>query len=277
MLASRMVEVALPTQPASCTLKPGSAGRLIINADDWGRDRHTTQCILECARSGGVSSTSAMVFMEDSGRAAEVARECGIDAGLHLNFTTPFSAAECPARLRDHQERIARFLRRSRIAQAIFHPGLAGSFQYVVAAQIEEFRRLYHASPARIDGHHHMHLCANVILGRLLPAGVIVRRGFSRPAGTRGGLRQLYRTSVDRMLARRHRLTDYFFSLAPLEPVKRLEQIRELSTRFVVELATHPVNSGEYQFLCSDTSYRRAIGLEPVRGFVLPDLTSNTF
>ena len=34
---------------------------------------------------------SAMVFMEDSERAASIARADAIDAGLHLNFTTAFS------------------------------------------------------------------------------------------------------------------------------------------------------------------------------------------
>src|ERR1700758_5164513 len=47
------------------------SGILIINADDWGRDHETTQRILECTLRGTVSSASAMVFMEDSERAAE--------------------------------------------------------------------------------------------------------------------------------------------------------------------------------------------------------------
>src|SRR6266480_4217678 len=67
-------------------------GVLIVNADDWGRDAETTARIAECVVPGGVSSVSAMVFMADSERAADTARERGIDAGLHVNFTTPFSA-----------------------------------------------------------------------------------------------------------------------------------------------------------------------------------------
>jgi len=79
---------------------PGSslAGLLIINADDWGRDIDTTNRILECVLCGSVSSTSGMVFMEDSERAASVARERGVDVGLHLNVTTPFSVAAAPSR-----------------------------------------------------------------------------------------------------------------------------------------------------------------------------------
>src|SRR5882724_10194995 len=114
-------------------------GRLIINADDWGRNCDTTDRTLECVRRGSVSSVSAMVFMEDSERAAATAREQGIDAGLHLNFTTSFSAASSPTRLIEHQQRLLRYLRRHRFAQVVFHPGLTCSFEYVLRAQLEEF------------------------------------------------------------------------------------------------------------------------------------------
>ena len=58
-----------------------TAGRLVINADDWGRTRDTTDRTLECHERGSVSSVSAMVFMEDSERAAALARERDMDAG----------------------------------------------------------------------------------------------------------------------------------------------------------------------------------------------------
>src|ERR1700722_13645174 len=90
-------------------------GILIVNADDWGRNRETTERISECIFRGAVSSTSAMVFMEDSERAATVAQERGIDAGLHLNLTTAFSAAPCSASLADHQQRLAKYLPRGRL------------------------------------------------------------------------------------------------------------------------------------------------------------------
>jgi hypothetical protein len=97
-------------------------GLLIVNADDWGRDHKTTERILDCVLCGAVSSVSAMVFMEDSERAAAIARERGIDAGLHLNFTTPFSAPSCPARLVECQCKLARYLRRHRFAPTVFLP-----------------------------------------------------------------------------------------------------------------------------------------------------------
>jgi hypothetical protein len=232
------------------------SGLLIINADDWGRDRETTDRTLECILRGAVSSVSAMVFMEDSERAAAMARERGIDAGLHLNFTTRFSAARCPARLLECQERVAAYLRGSRFNQVLFHPGLVRSFGYVVSAQYEEFRRLYGAPPERLDGHHHMHLSANVLLAGLLPLGTIVRRNFSFEPGEKSWGNRFYRKVVDRLLARRHRLTDFFFSLPPLEPADRLRRIFSLARQFVVEVETHPVKPEEYRFLTGGEIFR---------------------
>jgi hypothetical protein len=234
----------------------GFSNSLIINADDWGRNHETTERINECLLRGTVSSVSAMVYMEDSERAATAARESGIDAGLHLNLTTPFSGSRCPTQLVEHQRKVASYLRRNRIAQAIYHPGLSRSFDYVVAAQLDEFSKLYGASPDRIDGHHHMHLCSNVILGKLLPAKTIVRRNFSFQPGEKSFHNRLYRRIVDITVARRHRLTDYFFSLAPLEPLGRLQRIFSLACRFTVEVETHPIQPEEYRFLTGEEILR---------------------
>lgn len=228
------------------------AGALIINADDWGRDRQTTDRIFECVAGGTVSSTSAMVFMGDSERAAAIARERGVDAGLHLNFTTRFSAANCPTRLLERQNQIAAYLLRRRINQVVYHPGLTSSFEYVAAAQLDEYRRIYGAEPQRVDGHHHMHLCANVLFQGLLPRGMVVRRNFSFQAGEKGLVNRLYRKGVDRMLARRHRLVDFLFALPPLNSQDRLERILALARRSVVEVETHPANADEYRFLTGD-------------------------
>jgi predicted glycoside hydrolase/deacetylase ChbG (UPF0249 family) len=225
------------------------SGLLIVNADDWGRDPFTTGRILGCVLRGTVSSVSAMVFMEDSERAAAVAQERGIDAGLHLNFTTPFSDPHCSDRLVEYQHELARYLLRHPLARAVFHPGLVRSFEYVVSAQIDEFCKLYQKGPARVDGHHHMHLCANVLLGGLLPKGSIVRRHFSYETGEKVVRNQIFREFTKVMLSRRHRLVDYFFSLPPLEPLNRLQRIFSLARCSAVELETHPVNLLEHQFL----------------------------
>jgi hypothetical protein len=248
---------------------PGS-GLLILNADDWGRDRETTDSILECVRLGAVSSASAMLFMEDSERAAALARESRVDTGVHLNLTTPFTASLCPQLLRARQEKVVRFLRRHPLARVIYHPGLARHFEYVVAAQLEEYHRLYGAPPARVDGHHHMHLCANVLLGGLLPPDTIARRNFSFQPGEKSWGNRLYRRTLDRLLARRHRLTDFFFSLPPLQPEARLQQIFSLARRFTVEVETHPVNPQERAFLAGGELFRCSGGVPVAPRYALP-------
>jgi predicted glycoside hydrolase/deacetylase ChbG (UPF0249 family) len=234
------------------------SGLLIINADDWGRDHETTQRTLECILRGSVSSVSAMVFMADSERAAGIARERGIDAGLHLNFTTPFSAPDCPAPLMERQRELARCLLRYRLSQVLFYPTLVRSFQYVVSAQHDEFCRLYGAPPGRLDGHHHMHLCANVLLGRLLPPGTVVRRNFSFQPGEKSFGNRFYRKVVDRMLARRHCLTDFFFSLPPIDPPGPMQKIVSLAGDFIVEVAAHPADPEEYRLLAGGEIFRWA-------------------
>lgn len=250
--------------------KRPNAGLLIVNADDWGRDRDTTDRTMECISGGAVSAVSAMVFMEDSERAAAMACEQKIDAGLHLNFTTRFSSRLCAARLVEHQRRLAGCLLRHRLGQTLFYPGLMRSFEYVVSAQLDEFTRIYGTAPQRLDGHHHMHLCSNVLLATLLPQGTAVRRNFSFQSGEKSLSNRLYRKVVDRLLSQRHRLTDFFFSLPPLEPVERLQRIFGLADRLVVELETHPVNPAEYDFLLGGEIFRIAKHITIAHGFPAP-------
>jgi chitin disaccharide deacetylase len=231
-------------------------GLLIVNADDWGRDQNTTDRTLECVVCGSVSSVSAMVFMEDSERAAAIAQERRIDTGLHLNLTTPFSAPRTPPLLVEHQQRVSQYLRQNSFAQAVFHPGLTRSFEYVVAGQRDEFLRLYTTVPDRLDGHHHMHLCSNVVFGGLLTSGTRVRRNFSFRPGEKSLWNRLYRRVVDHVLSRSHHLTDYFFSLPPLEPSSRLAAIFSLARECTVELETHPVNPDEHRFLAGGDIFR---------------------
>jgi hypothetical protein len=247
-----------------------SSGTLIVNADDWGRDRQTTDRIMDCISRGSVSSTSAMVFMEDSERGADIAHSKGVDTGLHLNFTTAFTARTCPAPLLERQRNIAACLLRHSFARIFYYPWLADSFEYVISAQVEEFTRLYGVPPDRLDGHHHMHLCANVLLGRLLPAGTIARRNFSFRSGEKHLLNRYYRSLVDCSLARRHRLVDFLFALHPLEPLQRLHRIFSISRHSVVELETHPINQDEYAFL-TETEFPHGInGLAVAHRFALP-------
>jgi predicted glycoside hydrolase/deacetylase ChbG (UPF0249 family) len=228
-------------------------GLLIVNADDWGKDRVTTDRIFDCVRKNVVTSVSGMVFMEDSSRSAEIARNHGLEPGLHLNFTSRFTAPYATGRLLEHLDRTSRFLAVHPIARAIFHPRLVSAFEYLVQAQVDEFQRIYAKAPARFDGHHHMHLCANVLMQRLLPEGTVVRRHFFFTAAERGVVNRLYRQLVDKQLAMRHFLVDYLFNLMPLTPPGRLRRIFSLARESVVELETHPASPEEHRFLLGES------------------------
>ena len=186
---------------------------LIVNADDWGRCVAETDAALQCFKQGRVTSVSAMVFMADSERAAQLSRTNEVDVGLHLNFAEQFTAQNAPAALLEAQARLIGFLMGNKYAQLLYNPLLRRQFTYSCQAQFAEFERLYGKPPSHIDGHHHMHLCGNMLFASTLPRGSKLRRNFSFWPGEKSVLNRMYRAAVDFWLGRRHRLTDYFFDL----------------------------------------------------------------
>src|SRR5207248_2518537 len=225
---------------------------LIINADDWGRSVAETDAALGCYKRGRITSVSAMVFMEDSERAAELAKENELDVGLHVNFTDKFTANRCGSTLANHHDKIVRFLRGNKYSQLLYNPFLRTEFSYSYQAQAEEFVRLFGKQPSHIDGHHHMHLCANLILSNTIPAGAKLRRNFSFWPGEKSMLNRTYRWLVDRWLARRYCLADYFFDLTQCIQGEKLDRVAALAKSSNVELMTHPIVNEEEEYLMSD-------------------------
>ena len=225
---------------------------LIVNADDWGGWPSATDAILTCFAQGRITSASAMVFMADSERAAALAKDTGLDVGLHVNLNQDFSSPGCPGPVRKSQDRIRRFLKRSKYAQLLYHPLLRQEFRGVFHAQSEEFARLYGHAPSHFDGHRHLHLCANMLWDGIIPAGQKVRRSFSFWPGEKSSLNRAYRHCVDRRLRHRYRTTDYFFALSQCLQGKRLARVAELAKIAKVELMTHPEKAEEYQWLMGD-------------------------
>jgi chitin disaccharide deacetylase len=225
---------------------------LIINADDFGRSAAETDAALRCYQAVRITSVSAMVFMVDSERAAHVANANGLEVGLHLNFSEPFTDGRCPGRLRDCHNRIVRFLKRHKYAQILYNPFLREEFAYSYHAQSEEFLRLFGRSPSHIDGHHHMHLCANLLLSDAIPAGIRMRRNFSFWPGEKSLLNRAYRALIDRWLQRRYCLPDYFFDLTQSIREKKIVRVMELAKSSKVELMTHPIIRTESEYLMGD-------------------------
>lgn len=224
---------------------------LIINADDWGRSIGETEAALACVKAGRVTSVSAMVFMADSARAAKLAHEHHVDVGLHLNLTEQFTGGSVPRAVEEDHERIIRYLKGSKHAQLIYHPLLRRQFTASFTAQLMEFERLYGRPPSHVDGHHHMHLCSNMLLSAAIPTGMKMRRNFSFWPGEKSFLNRTYRALVDRWLGRRFRLPDYFFCVLQTSRAGRMDRVKTLAQSAHVELMTHPVVAEESRYLLS--------------------------
>ena len=224
---------------------------IIVNADDWGRTRTDTDAALSCFNARRITSVSAMVFMRDSVRAAEIAKDTGVDVGLHLNLTQQFNGDGQNGLLHEYHNRIVHFLTFNKYALLFYYPVLRKQFRYVYQAQYEEFLRLYGKAPSHIDGHHHMHLCTNMIRDKVIPENEKVRRNFSFFPGEKNVLNRAYRRVLDRWLIHRYVVTDYFFALSDYLQTRRLMRVVGLSKVANVELMTHPENHKEYDCLMS--------------------------
>jgi chitin disaccharide deacetylase len=225
---------------------------LIINADDFGSNTAATDNILACYKNGRITSASAMVFMADSERAAELALATGLDVGLHLNLTHTFNGQGIADKLTENQTDIADFLLKNKYCQLLYNPILRKQFDRVYHAQYDEFVRLYGRLPTHIDGHHHMHLCMNMLIDRYIPKGYKVRKNFSFFQGEKNTANRLYRYTVDRILARRYVCSDYFFSISPISDHERLKRIVSLAESSNVELMVHPEKRDELAYLMSE-------------------------
>jgi predicted glycoside hydrolase/deacetylase ChbG (UPF0249 family) len=231
-------------------------GLLIINADDWGYDTSTTGAIVECFRAGSVTSVSAMVYMSDSARAADLAESGGEPVGFHMNLTEAFTDPACPERVRVRQQRLVRYFAGPQWRMWGFSPRLFTEIEDCIADQLEAFRHLYGREPTHIDGHKHVHQSAGVMLGRSLPSGANMRPSFTYLPGEKSILNRLARMFVNRLMRVRFRSPRYLFDLREIHPAlggAGLERKLDLSHRDTVEVMTHPGQPDERAILLDDS------------------------
>jgi len=141
----------MPNSSSNAALSRPSAAppkRLIVCADDYALSAPTSAAILELARPGRITATSAMVLSPLWPRAAAEARDVApyIDMGLHLDWTSEFAIAGGHGRSLPILM-LATSLRRLRPHDA----------EAVIERQLDAFERHMQAMPDHVDGHQHVH------------------------------------------------------------------------------------------------------------------------
>jgi predicted glycoside hydrolase/deacetylase ChbG (UPF0249 family) len=155
------------------------------------------------------------------------------------------------------------------VTSYLYNPFIAGAVTALVRAQQREFMRLYGGPPIYYNGHHHMHLCANVRASGLIPAGSRVRGTFTFERGQRGLVNVLYRRWLQGRIARRFRTPDGLFNIQPIHDTRRLQTVMQRAGTQSIELEVHPEVLSEREFLLS-AEFGSLI--DPVRRGVFGDL-----
>jgi hypothetical protein len=96
-----------------------------------GPSRGGDGCGAQVLQGGRITSVSAMVFMADSERAAKLAKESELDAGLHLNFSETLPEKNNSGRLSECHNRLVRYLRRNKYSQLFYNPSAERVFLFV--------------------------------------------------------------------------------------------------------------------------------------------------
>jgi len=239
-------------------------GLLIVNADDLGFDAPTTDSILRCFEGGRVGSASAMVFMSDSGRAAEIAREASLPVRLHLNLTEPFTDPSVPADVRERQARMARHLSGSQVAYRVCNPRLQRLIEQCIRDQLSAFADLYGTMPRDVDGHQHVHTCVNVLLARSLRGVKGMRATFNLPPDDGSLRKRSVQGLVNHLVQRRFDSTQRFTYLRKGNSCRSVADLAGIVSRASgesVEIMTHPGVGEERDLLMSEDWARAIAGL----------------
>jgi predicted glycoside hydrolase/deacetylase ChbG (UPF0249 family) len=251
-------------------------GLLIVNADDLGYNAAHTDAVLECARRGQISSATAMMFMEDSDRAAELLGDSGIGIGLHLNLSEAFSDPGVPPEVRDTQARLVRRFgsdSRRRLHRWVYNPTIQRHVEASIRHQRERFEELYGRAPTHIDGHQHVHVCPNVLFARALPPKTKVRRVLDRHASYSSRLSRV-RDARQALLNRRFTCTRWFYDISDVDPRGGPPEAAALLQRSVaspLEVMAHPGFPEERACLVSP-EWEQALSGKPLGTYA--DLTA---
>ena len=177
---------------------------LIVTADDFGIGMETSRGIIDAARDGPVTATSALVVAEQCERSmALLPAAPGLELGLHLALTGRFR----PLMATPASGFVGRDGRFGGLAGLALACGLRrasrAALRDEIAAQAERLRRLAGRPLAHFDGHHHVHELPVVreVVAELSRAGglPLATRVTAEPPGVRAGVpgERLRRAAID--------------------------------------------------------------------------------
>ena len=215
--------------------------KLVINADDFGKNENATNAIAEAFQKGFVSQTTLMVNMPFADKAVALARERGFAGrvGLHLCLTEgrPLSSAmaSCPAFC------LEAGVFRGGVLPSVVDAESTAALKAEIRAQCERYMS-FGLPLLHCDGHHHVQnrwVIARVLMPLLREFGFrTLRRPYNAyPDPCRPHIRPRLRQLRFALSARRHSLlasSDVFDGWTPT-----IERIVSRGTR-TVEVMVHP-------------------------------------
>ena len=151
--------------------------QIILNADDFAMNAAVSRGIINLARLGRLTATSAMTLSPRWAADAVALQEfkSQIDVGLHLDWTSPFAVAK------GHGLSLNRG-----VLIAVFGGYNKSKARMVIEQQLDLFEQVWGSSPSHIDGHQHVHQLRGI---RDALVDVLARRYGSLPKDQRPYLR----------------------------------------------------------------------------------------
>ncbi len=243
-------------------------GLLIVNADDFGGNRLATDRIAECFQVGAITSTSAMVYMSDSERAASIAPS-RVSFPLACTSTSP-SHSRIPARRRQFAS--ARQRPRAALPAAACNASATTQFlsslvRACIDDQLECFRALLRPradtyrrpQPRPSEPHRAAGIAGSDTYahGRK-PYGREAKPGCAACVGQRGAV-----------IARRYTTTDKFLAIDRLGSSPSAQEIDRLlapADKASLEIMTHPDRERDHRLLMSE-QWRAALQARTLGSF----------
>ena len=217
--------------------------KVVINADDFGKDENATMAIAESFRRGFITQTTLMVNMPWAEKAVELARKEGFadKVGLHLNLTEGRPLTEGIAKCDVFCAGNGEFRGRHSTSDELSRRDVRQAFKGEVQAQV--FKYVSYGLPLmHCDGHHHVQSKIHVakILMPILRDNCFksIRRPYNvwvNPLSPH--IRSRIQQLLFRMLAVRNRLStsDYFTGWGEIALCERL-----FKRNCRLELMVHP-------------------------------------